>query len=61
MEAAIGAIEPGKRDSDITAVARRAGQELGSESGILLCGSAAPGQPGDDRQPAPAAPRDPAG
>ncbi len=45
LEAAIAAIAPGKRDSDITAVARRAAQELGSESGILLCGSAPAGSP----------------
>jgi len=45
MEAAFASVEPGKRDSDVTAVARRAAQELGSESGILLCGSASAGTP----------------
>ena len=45
MEAAFAAVEPGRKDSDIAAVARRAGEERGSEQGIYLCGSAPQGTP----------------
>jgi Xaa-Pro aminopeptidase len=45
MEAAFAAVEPGKRDSDIAAVAQHRSQELGSEQGIYLCASAPPGVP----------------
>jgi Xaa-Pro aminopeptidase len=45
MEAAFAAVEPGRRDSDIAAVAQYRSQELGSEQGIYLCASAPPGEP----------------
>src|SRR3954447_23856564 len=37
MEAAFAAVQPGRRDSDIAAVAQYRSQELGSEQGIYLC------------------------
>ncbi len=40
MKAALAAIEPGRKDSDIAAVAQHVGHELGSEQGIYLCASA---------------------
>ncbi len=45
MEAALAAVEPGKKESDIAAVARRRAQELGSEAGIYLAGAAPFGTP----------------
>ena len=39
MEAAFAEAEPGKKESDIAAVARRRAQELGSEVGIYMVGS----------------------
>jgi len=45
MEAALAAVEPGKKESDIAAVARRRAQELGSEAGIYLAGGAPFGTP----------------
>jgi Xaa-Pro aminopeptidase len=45
MDAAFDAVEPGRRDSDIAAVAQHCSQELGSEQGIYLCASAPPGEP----------------
>ncbi len=45
MEAAFAAIEPGMKDSDVAAVALHAGQTMGSEQGIYLCGSAPVGTP----------------
>ena len=45
MAAAFAAVEPGKKDSDIAAAARYAGELLGSEQGIFLCASAPVGTP----------------
>jgi Xaa-Pro aminopeptidase len=45
MALAFAAIEPGKRESDITALVRGAAQERGSEAGVILCGSAPLGDP----------------
>jgi Xaa-Pro aminopeptidase len=45
MAAAMAAVEPGKKESDIAAVARRRAQELGSEAGIFLAGGAPFGTP----------------
>ena len=45
MEAALAAVQPGKKESDIAAVARRRAQELGSEAGIYLAGAAPFGTP----------------
>lgn len=45
MEAAFAAVQPGRKDSDIAAVAQHVGQELGSEQGIYLCASAPVGTP----------------
>ena len=39
MAAAIAAIRPGMKDSDVAAVAMKVGQELGSEQGVYHCGS----------------------
>lgn len=47
----IEAIEPGRRESDVLAVARMAAQELGSEAGVFLSGADQIGVP------APIAPR----
>jgi len=49
MEAALAAVEPGKKESDIAAVARRRAQELGSEAGIYMAGSAPAGTPAPTR------------
>jgi Xaa-Pro aminopeptidase len=45
MQIALAAVEPGKKESDVTAVARRAAHERGSEAGIFLCGAGPVGQP----------------
>jgi Xaa-Pro aminopeptidase len=45
MEAALAAVEPGRRDSEIAAIARHACEELGSEQGVYLCASSPPGDP----------------
>jgi Xaa-Pro aminopeptidase len=45
MEAAFAAAEPGKRASDICAVARQRCEELGAEAGVYMCGSAPVGAP----------------
>lgn len=45
MEIALAAVEPGKKESDITALARQAAQERGSEAGILLTGGGPVGEP----------------
>jgi Xaa-Pro aminopeptidase len=45
MEIALAAVEPGKKESDIAAVARQASQERGSEAGILLTGAGQLGEP----------------
>ncbi len=45
MRAALDAVQPGKKESDIAAVARRRAQELGSEAGIYLAGAAPFGTP----------------
>lgn len=45
MEIALAAVEPGKRESDVTALARQAAQERGSEAGIVLCGAGPIGEP----------------
>jgi Xaa-Pro aminopeptidase len=49
MEAALGAVEAGKKESDVAAVARRRAQELGSEAGIYMAGSAPVGTPAPTR------------
>jgi Xaa-Pro aminopeptidase len=49
MGAALDAVEPGKKESDIAAVARRRAQELGSEAGIYMAGSAPVGTPAPTR------------
>jgi Xaa-Pro aminopeptidase len=49
MSAAMDAVEPGRRESDVTAVARRRAHELGSEAGIFLAGAAPPGTPAPTR------------
>lgn len=51
MQAAVDAVEPGMKESDVSAVARKAAHDRGSESGIILCGAASIGRP------APLAPR----
>jgi Xaa-Pro aminopeptidase len=45
MDAAFKAVEPGRRESDITAVAQQVNQELGSEQGAYLSASWPPGAP----------------
>jgi Xaa-Pro aminopeptidase len=45
MAAAFAAAAPGRRDSEIAAVAQHAAQDLGSEQGIYWCASAPPGEP----------------
>lgn len=45
MAAAFAAVEPGKRESDVTAVARRVAHELGSEAGIFMTGAGPIGSP----------------
>jgi Xaa-Pro aminopeptidase len=45
MEAAFASVEPGRKESDIAAVARRRAQELGSEAGIFLAGAGPFGSP----------------
>jgi Xaa-Pro aminopeptidase len=49
MQAAMGAVEPGMKESDVAAVARRRAQELGSEAGIYMAGSAPVGTPAPTR------------
>jgi Xaa-Pro aminopeptidase len=49
MESALSAVEPGKKESDIAAVARRRAQELGSEAGIYMAGSGPAGTPAPTR------------
>jgi Xaa-Pro aminopeptidase len=44
MSAAFAAVEPGRRDSEIAAVAQHAAQNLGSEQGIYWCASAPVGE-----------------
>lgn len=39
IAASFDVVEPGRRESEITAVARQVAQELGSEAGIYLCGA----------------------
>ena len=45
MQTTLDAVEPGKRESDIIAVARRAAYELGSEAGVYMLGSGPLGSP----------------
>lgn len=45
MNAAVAAIKPGMKDSDVAAVALEKGHNLGSENGIYLCNSAPLGVP----------------
>lgn len=45
MEAAFASVEPGRKESDIAAVARRCAHELGSEAGIFLAGAGPAGSP----------------
>lgn len=45
MEVALAAVQPGRRESDIAAVARRRAHELGSEAGIFLAGGGPFGTP----------------
>jgi Xaa-Pro aminopeptidase len=49
MAAALAAVEPGRKESEITAVARRRAHELGSEAGIFLAGAAQFGTPAPTR------------
>ena len=42
---AIDAVAPGKKESDVAAVARQTAHELGSEAGILLCSAGQLGEP----------------
>lgn len=45
MAAAFAAVEPGRRDSEIAAVAQHTAHDLGSEQGIYWCASAPIGEP----------------
>jgi Xaa-Pro aminopeptidase len=45
MRIALDAVDVGMKESDVTAVARRAAHERGSEAGILLSGAGPIGQP----------------
>jgi Xaa-Pro aminopeptidase len=45
MAAAFAAAAPGKRESDIAAVAQHVAMDMGSEQGIFRCASASPGEP----------------
>jgi Xaa-Pro aminopeptidase len=45
MAAALEAVAPGRRESDVTAVARRVAHELGSEAGIFMTGAGPVGSP----------------
>jgi Xaa-Pro aminopeptidase len=45
MEIAVAAVEPGRKESEVTAVARQAAHERGSEAGFLLSGAGPVGQP----------------
>lgn len=45
MRAAMDAVEPGKRESDIAEVVRQVAHALGSEAGVVLCGSGPLGEP----------------
>lgn len=45
MQAAVEAIKPGMKDSDVAAVALHKGHNLGSEQGVYLCASAPIGSP----------------
>ncbi len=49
MATALDAVEPGRKESDVAAVARRCAQELGSEAGIFLAGAAPFGTPAPTR------------
>ena len=49
MRTAMDAVEPGKKESDVAAVARRRAHELGSEAGIYMAGSAPVGIPAPTR------------
>jgi Xaa-Pro aminopeptidase len=51
MRTVLDAVQPGMRESDLSALARHAAQERGSEAGIVLCGAGPVGRP------APLAPR----
>jgi Xaa-Pro aminopeptidase len=44
MAAAFKAVEPGRRDREVAAVAQHVAQDLGSEQGIYWCASVPPGQ-----------------
>jgi len=45
MKAAFAAVEPGRREHDIAAVAQLTVQQFGGEQGIYMTGSGAPGEP----------------
>jgi Xaa-Pro aminopeptidase len=45
MRVALAAVEPGRKESEVTAVARAAAFERGSEAGIVLCGAGPIGEP----------------
>jgi Xaa-Pro aminopeptidase len=49
MRDTLDAVEPGMKESDVAAVARKRVQELGSEAGIFLTGSAPVGEPAGTR------------
>lgn len=45
MHAVFAAVEPGKRDRDMAAVAQHVSLDLGAEQGVFLCASYTPGEP----------------
>jgi Xaa-Pro aminopeptidase len=45
FHAALAAIEPGRRESDVVTAALCASQEHGSEGGVIMVGSGPPGEP----------------
>jgi Xaa-Pro aminopeptidase len=45
LQIAVDAVQPGRRESQVMAIARQAAQERGSEAGLLLCGSGPVGKP----------------
>jgi Xaa-Pro aminopeptidase len=51
MDAALKAVEPGRRDSEIAAIARGVCEQLGSEQGVYLCASSPPGEPAPIQPP----------
>jgi len=52
MSAAIAAIKPGARDRDVAAAAEHVSRSMGSEYGVYMVGSSAPGDPAARPRPA---------